>query len=141
MAIAATGCTSELLAPVHDATSAPTEQVFINGEIYTVNPDRPWAEAVYVANGEIHLVGSNEVATQAASADAIIIDLGGRMMMPGIHDVHVHPLEVRSPFSSTCRLDSQEVNPERFIPNCSAVHPISLPLHGYWDLAIPFLPY
>jgi predicted amidohydrolase YtcJ len=69
------------------------ELVFINGEIYTVNEAMPWAEAIYVVDGWIRFVGTTEEARAMASENAVIIDLEGAFMMPGIHDVHLHPLE------------------------------------------------
>ncbi|MEM8888564.1 MAG: amidohydrolase [Bacteroidota bacterium] len=70
-----------------------SEKLFFNGEIYTVNPDQAWARAIYVKDGLIEYVGDDEGGKAMASADAEMIDLRGAFMMPGIHDVHVHPLE------------------------------------------------
>ncbi len=91
-------------------------KLFINGKIYTVNDKQPWADAVYVEDGSIKFVGTNEDAKKQASRDAEIIDLEGRMMMPGIHDVHTHPVKASSPFIDTCLLDSEEEDAEQFIP-------------------------
>lgn len=75
------------------ATADSAEIVFFNGKIYTVNPGQPWADAIYLKDGIIKYVGSNEEAKKMASEDAELIDLEGGFMMPGIHDVHMHPLE------------------------------------------------
>lgn len=72
------------------------EIVFYNGKIYTVNPNQPWADAVYVKDGVIQFVGNDDEAQNSASEDAELIDLKGGFMMPGIHDVHMHPLEAGS---------------------------------------------
>lgn len=72
------------------------EVVFYNGKIYTVNENQPWAEAIYVHEGLIKYVGSDEEARQMASENAVEINLEGAFMMPGIHDVHMHPLEASS---------------------------------------------
>ncbi len=69
------------------------EQLFHNGRIYTVDDNQPWAEAIYVVDGEIRFVGSNDEAEDLAGANAEFIDLEGAFAMPGIHDVHLHPLE------------------------------------------------
>ncbi|MDW3652012.1 MAG: amidohydrolase family protein [Bacteroidia bacterium] len=69
------------------------EKLFFNGEIYTVNSAQTWASAIYVKEGIITYVGDDEGGKALASADAEMIDLKGVFMMPGIHDVHVHPLE------------------------------------------------
>src|SRR5271154_3092778 len=73
------------------STSAP-EQVFLNGRIYTLNPSQPWAEALAVRGGKIFRVGSSAEIKALASAGTEVIDLHGRMVLPGINDVHVHPL-------------------------------------------------
>src|ERR1700679_375624 len=73
------------------STSAP-EQVFLNGRIYTLNPSQPWAEALAVRSGRIFRVGSSAEIKALASAGTEVIDLHGRMVLPGINDVHVHPL-------------------------------------------------
>ena len=100
-----------------ESTNKPkTPKLFLNGKIYTVNEKQEWAEAVYVdKKGVIKFVGSNDDAKKQAGEDVEIIDLKGKMMMPGIHDVHQHPLEAMSPFAGTCELDPEEEEAENFI--------------------------
>ena len=76
-----------------DPTPVTNELLFVNGKIYTVNPDQSWAEALLVKEGIIEFVGSNEEARNRASDGVGEINLNGAFMMPGIHDVHLHPLE------------------------------------------------
>ena len=83
-------CQSETPTPSSDMN---TETVFFNGNIYTVNTNLPWADAIYVKDGIIEYVGEGEEAKKMAAQDATLIDLEGAFMMPGIHDVHLHPLE------------------------------------------------
>jgi len=91
------------------------DTLFLNGKIYTVNPQQLWAEALYINNGKIRYVGSNEAARKLVNAKTEVIDLNGAMVMPGIQDVHMHPLEAESPFAGTCLLDNQEEDAENFI--------------------------
>ena len=72
------------------------EMLFFNGNIYTVNPNQPWAEALFVRDGIIQFVGSDEEAFELTSELTEEIDLEGAFVMPGIHDVHLHPLEAAS---------------------------------------------
>ena len=98
------------------------EVVLYNASVYTVNQNQPWAEAIYFRDGVIEYIGSSEETLELASKDAELIDLKGKMVMPGIHDVHMHPLEAMSPFSGTCLLDSRVENAEEYIPeleNCA----------------------
>ena len=102
---------------------AQRSQLFFNGDIYTVNEQQPWVEAVYVVDDEIAFVGSVAEAKARATADTEMIDLAGSMLMPGIQDVHMHPLEARSPFAGTCLLDNDETDAENFIDGLIACAP------------------
>lgn len=81
--------------PDNNSTSE-METVYFDGKIYTVNPDQVWAEAIYIVDGIIEFVGTTAEAKEMASEDAVLVDLDGKMLMPGIHDVHIHPLEAAS---------------------------------------------
>ncbi|CEG26393.1 amidohydrolase [Bacillus sp. B-jedd] len=66
-----------------------TKQLFVNGKIFTSNPDQPQVSAMVVENGRIEWLGESE---QAANFDGIKIDLQGRRVLPGFIDAHLHPL-------------------------------------------------
>lgn len=100
---------------ISSIVKANKDKLLLNGKIYTVNEQQPWAEAVYIKNGKIEFVGSNTEAKTIAATDAEIINLKGAMVMPGIQDVHMHPLEAKSPFAGTCLLSGEETNAENFI--------------------------
>ena len=68
-------------------------KIFLNGTIYTGNPDRPVAEAVVVFGNRIVLVGP-EVNARAYAGEAEIIDLNGAFMYPGFTDAHAHLLGI-----------------------------------------------
>jgi hypothetical protein len=61
-----------------------------NAAVYTCDPAREWAEAFAVAAGEIIAVGDDSDVSDLAAADTEIFDAGGRMVMPGLCDVHTH---------------------------------------------------
>jgi len=63
---------------------------FTNGKIYTVNQQQPTAEAVVVEDNKIIFVGSNDVAKKMIDASTKIIDLNGKLMLPGFNDSHLH---------------------------------------------------
>ncbi|MBS1252822.1 MAG: N-substituted formamide deformylase [Anaerolineales bacterium] len=65
-----------------------------NTQIYTVDPGRPWAEAVACAGGQILAVGSGNDLMDLAGPDTQVIDAGGRLALPGFTDAHVHLLQV-----------------------------------------------
>lgn len=90
VAVLSTGCRKS--APAGSASERAADVVYKNGTIYTVNEARPWAEAVAVRDGKFLLVGSNAEMAVVTGAGTEVIDLGGRFAMPGLIDVHVHPL-------------------------------------------------
>ncbi len=87
--------------------------VYKNGAIYTVNPQQPWAQALVIQDGVIKMVGTNQQA-KAFEKGAQVIDLAGKMLMPGFHDVHLHPLESGSN-NNHFTLDYLEEDPENYI--------------------------
>lgn len=63
---------------------------FINGKIYTVNDKQPLAESVIIENNKIVFVGSNQDAKKIIDDQTRVIDLKGKLMLPGFIDNHVH---------------------------------------------------
>ncbi len=66
------------------------KSAFINGKIYTVNEKQPTAEAVVVKGNKIIFVGSNDEAKKLIDNSTNVIDLKGKLMLPGFIDDHVH---------------------------------------------------
>ncbi len=62
------------------------------GKIYTVDGKRSWAEAVAIKDGRIVFVGTTEDAKAHIGKDTKVIELDGRMVVPGFQDVHIHPI-------------------------------------------------
>ena len=65
--------------------------MFRGGRVLTLAGDTR-AEAVAVSGGRIAHVGSDAEAMALARAGTEVIELDGRMLLPGIHDAHLHPL-------------------------------------------------
>ncbi len=78
------------------------DAVYTNGFIYTVNPDQAAAEALAVSDGKIIAVGSNDEVRALVSDETRLVDLDGRMLMPGIHDMHAHPMEAGEKYNFQC---------------------------------------
>ncbi|MCU0344852.1 MAG: amidohydrolase [Ignavibacterium sp.] len=70
--------------------SQTMKTAYINGKVYTVNENQPIAQAVVVENNKIVFVGSDEEAKKLIDASAEVIDLNGKLMLPGFIDNHVH---------------------------------------------------
>jgi len=64
--------------------------LLVNGHLFTANPQQPYAEAVSVRDGRILAVGSRDAVTASVGADAVVTDLGGQTLLPGLIDSHVH---------------------------------------------------
>lgn len=64
--------------------------IFINAQIYTVNPKQPWAEAIVIDHDAIRYVGTTTNALRYKNKTSEIIDLNGSFVMPGIIDAHTH---------------------------------------------------
>jgi len=69
-------------------TSADT--LLRNGRIYTVDRERPWADCVAIRGGRFVAVGTQSDVQAFVGDGTEVIDLGGRMAMPGIIDIHNH---------------------------------------------------
>ncbi|MFJ3958527.1 amidohydrolase [Arthrobacter sp. NPDC090010] len=68
--------------------------LYHNARIFTADaaPGQDWAQALVVDGGTIHYAGDEEAAGQAAGADAVRVDLQGRLVLPGFVDAHTHLL-------------------------------------------------
>lgn len=69
----------------------PPDVVYHNGRIVTVNADFDIAEAVAVHDGEFVAVGSDEEVRALSTSGTREVDLGGRTVLPGFVDNHIHP--------------------------------------------------
>jgi predicted amidohydrolase YtcJ len=68
------------------------DTVFVNGRIYTVDASRSWAESVAVSGDSIVYVGTDDGADAHIGSNTRVVDLDGRMMLPGFQDSHIHPI-------------------------------------------------
>lgn len=72
---------------------ASAESVVVNAKIYTVNPLRPWAEALAVRGEKIVAVGSAREINPYRGPHTRVIDAQGRLVLPGFTDCHIHFME------------------------------------------------
>lgn len=70
----------------------PADLVIKDGAVYTVNPAQPWASAVAVSGGVIQYVGTDAGVQSWIGPETHVVDLHGKMLLPGFQDAHVHPL-------------------------------------------------
>ena len=67
------------------------DAVYTNARIYTVDAANSWASAMAVTSGKIVFIGSDDEIGEYIGEATVLNDLQGRMVMPGIHDTHMHP--------------------------------------------------
>jgi predicted amidohydrolase YtcJ len=98
--------------------------ILLNGEIYTVDVNRSWADAVAVRGNQIIYVGTNEGAAVYRGQNTRVIDLGGKMVLPGFQDAHVHPIEAGMAYLG-CSLHGGKSAEDyvRLVANCADKSP------------------
>ena len=75
---------------IHFLYAQQMKKAFINGKIYTVNEKQPYVQAVVIEGSKIIYVGSENGAAKFIDAGTDIIDLKGKLMLPGFDDAHLH---------------------------------------------------
>jgi predicted amidohydrolase YtcJ len=89
--------TESSAARASDATAAPTsttiaaELVLLGGPCYTADAARSWTSGVAVRGGVITALGERD-ARAAIGPHTRVVDLAGRLALPGFIDAHVHPV-------------------------------------------------
>jgi hypothetical protein len=79
-------------APTLLAAEAPADVVLDGAAVYTIDAARSWAQAVALRDGRIAFVGSSAGAKAFVGPGTRIVELDGRMLLPGFQDAHVHPV-------------------------------------------------
>ena len=72
------------------AEEAAADLVLTGGAVYTVDAARSWAQAVAVSAGRITAVGSDADMRPFVGSRTEVVNLRGRMVLPGFQDAHVH---------------------------------------------------
>ena len=73
------------------STDTPsTADVVVIGNIHTMDPNQPLAEAVAIVDGRFHYVGSKNGAMAHVNEGTEVIELGSAVGYPGLIDAHVH---------------------------------------------------
>ncbi|MCB1280150.1 MAG: amidohydrolase family protein, partial [Salinibacterium sp.] len=67
------------------------DTVFAGGTVFTADTVRSTASAVAVRGGRIIAVGHDDV-RELIGPKTEVVDLNGRMLVPGFQDAHVHPV-------------------------------------------------
>ena len=68
------------------------DTILRGAHVYTLDAAQPWASAIAIRDGRIAYVGDAAGALALRDARTRVIDLQGRMVLPGLHDSHMHPM-------------------------------------------------
>ena len=70
--------------------AAGADTILINAKIYTVNPQKPWAEALAIQGDKIVAVGTTREISAQRKPNTKVIDAKGHLVLPGFTDCHIH---------------------------------------------------
>jgi predicted amidohydrolase YtcJ len=82
------------------ATAQPPDLVLVDGKIVTVDAESSIREALAIRDDKILAVGSSSEIRGLAATNTRIVDLGGRAVIPGLIDSHLHAIRAALSFST-----------------------------------------
>ena len=83
-----------------DALAQTADTVLFNGKILTVDKDFSTQEALAIGHGQVLATGTSAAMKKLASDKARLIDLGGRTVIPGLTDGHIHGIRAALTFGT-----------------------------------------
>jgi predicted amidohydrolase YtcJ len=109
--------------------------LFRGGPIYTAEVAQPWAEAVAVQGGRILALGREAELVEFRGPKTEVIDLRGRLLLPGFTDSHIHFIEValRAAQVDATGARSAHAVTEQVRVTAAAIAPGAWVLGGGWD--------
>src|SRR5262249_54500995 len=79
-----------LVRPAFAQEHPAADTIITNANVWTVDRNHPQAEAVAILNQRIVAVGSSVEMDGWRGPRTRIIDAGGKLLLPGFNDAHVH---------------------------------------------------
>ncbi len=76
-----------------DVDRQPVDTILINGKVYTLNAQQSWAHALAIRGEKIIAVGDDAEIERLRGPATKVIDAGGKLVLPGFVDCHIHFLE------------------------------------------------
>ena len=80
-----------LVVPPAPAQSADPDLLIVNAKVVTVDPNFSIAQAMSVKDGQILATGTSQKLLNTRGPRTSVLDLGGKVVLPGLIDSHVHP--------------------------------------------------
>ena len=87
-----------LLSAIARAQTTAPDAIYHNARIVTVNERFDIAQALAVKDGRIQAAGTDDAIRKLAAASTRVVDLGGRTVIPGFYDNHIHLGEELQPW-------------------------------------------
>ena len=97
------------LAAMVQAQPQPADIILSNGKVVTVDDRFSIASAIAIRGERIVAVGSDRDVAAFAGAGTRRIDLGGRTVIPGLIDNHMHLLRAGTTWQYEVRLDGVDI--------------------------------
>ncbi len=107
------------------AATIPADVVFLHGKIHTQDAGRSVVQALAVRGNTIVAVGTDQAIGAFVGPSTRKIDVGGRVVLPGIIDAHTHPAQSAQDLGK-CSLDDKVFTPQelkRRVAQCLKEHP------------------
>ena len=91
-----------IISSVHSskAQSAPADLVVINAKVRTMTTPDSVVQALAVNGNRITAIGTTKLIKSFIGPSTRVIDAGGRLVLPGFNDSHVHFMAIGNSFSS-----------------------------------------
>jgi hypothetical protein len=86
-------------------STGPADVVLTDGRVYTADAGHSVTQALAVKDGKVVFVGSSAEARRFVGPGTRTERLGGRLVLPGLVDSHIHPLDILD--LDVCNLDSK----------------------------------
>ncbi len=97
------GAAPEVVVPAPTIEAA--DLVLLDGRIHLVDDAMTTTSALAVRDGRVLFSGGSTEAREFIADSTQVIELNGLTVLPGLHDVHLHPLEAGSSVAGTCVLN------------------------------------
>ena len=122
--------TGLFLSSCSEKNSHFAEKLLTKGVIYTANDNQQIVTTIGIAGDKLVFVGNFDEASAVINEKTEIIDLNGRMIIPGLHDVHIHLPGIVD--NDNCDLNSQPFSLANLAPRIKeCIVRLNLP-EGEW---------
>jgi predicted amidohydrolase YtcJ len=102
----------------------PADIIVIHARVYTENPKQPWAQAIAIQGAKIVAVGDDTTIEKMRGMGTKVINAGGRLVLPGFTDCHIHFFEGSVKLSWVNLEDAKNLGDIRTkLRNYAAEHP------------------